>query len=556
MRALHIALVVALGVTVSSQVLATEDANRVQPAGPEDAGEVLAAQAAPPTPTPLPEAPAPVNLSQFKKLAVTTSWSGRLMSLLGLGVLLGIAFALSRSHRRVDWRLVAWGLGLQFLFGLLVIKTSLGEQLFSVVNSAFMALLSFTEAGSSFLFGNLARTANVPVGAAAGPFAPIQASGNWASVGATFAFGVLPTIVFFSSLMTVLYHLGVMQHVVRVFAWVMQKTMRTSGAETLSAAGNIFVGQTEAPLLIKPYVATMTLSELMAVMVGGFATVAGGVMAAYVGMLHPFFPDIAGHLLSASVMSAPAALVCAKLMWPEDGDPVTRGTVRLKVERIDANLIDAASRGAGDGLKLALNVGAMLLAFIALVAMANALIGLPALWHNQAAWGHAVDALGRAGLPLPAGCAEPDGALALKQCLDQVLHDGTVRDVTSWMPWSMERILGILLAPLAWLMGVPWQDAPLIGSLLGVKTILNEFVAYQQLAGMLASNQIAHPRSIVIATYALCGFANFGSIAIQIGGIGGIAPERRQDLARMGLRAMIGGTLAAFMTATVAGMLL
>jgi CNT family concentrative nucleoside transporter len=307
--------------------------------------------------------------------------------------------------------------------------------------------------------------------------------------------------------MTVLDHLGAMQIVVRGFAWVMQRSMETSGPETLSAAGNIFVGQTEAPLLIKPFVEGLTRSELMAVMTGGFATVAGGVLAAYVGMLVAFFPDIAGHLIAASVMSAPAALVIAKIMIPETGEPETLGELDLSVEKPDVNVIDAASRGASEGLHLALNVGAMLLAFIALVAMVNALI----------AWGGAT--VGLEGL-------------------------------------TLQSILGWLLAPLAWMLGVPWTDAATVGSLLGIKTVLNEFVAYLGLADILAGGSGISARSAVIATYALSGFANFSSIAIQIGGIGGIAPSRRHDLSRLGLRAMIGGSLAAFMTAAIAGMLL
>jgi concentrative nucleoside transporter, CNT family len=306
---------------------------------------------------------------------------------------------------------------------------------------------------------------------------------------------------------------------VKGFAWIMMRTMRTSGAETLSAAGNIFVGQTEAPLLIKPYVARMTMSELMAVMTGGFATVAGGVMAAYVGMLIAFFPDIAGHLMAASVMSAPAALVFAKIMWPETEEPATRGSLRVEVEKVDANVIDAAARGAGEGLHLALNVGAMLLAFIALIALFNALIG----WI---------------------------GAVTMVTTLLQ-----NVGWLATGQPLNLESILGWLLAPLAFLMGVPWADAPQIGTLLGIKTVVNEFVGYLQLNAMLAGGTELSPRSVVIATYALCGFANFSSIAIQIGGIGGIAPSRRSDLARLGLRAMIAGTLAAFMTATIAGIL-
>jgi concentrative nucleoside transporter, CNT family len=444
----------------------------------------------------------------------------RLLSLLGLVTMLLLAWLLSVDRRIVPWRIILIGTGLQILFALFILRTPVGERLFSWINTAVVALLGFTVQGASFLFGNLVFN-NVPVGTGEPGNIPLElAPGMAANTGAFFAFNVLPTIIFFSSLMTVLYHLGVMQWVVKGFAWVMMRSMRTSGAETLSAAGNIFVGQTEAPLLIKPFVATMTMSELMAVMVGGFATVAGGVMAAYVGMLVAFFPDIAGHLLAASVMSAPAALVIAKVMYPEKEEPATRGTLRVEIESTDANVIDAAARGAGEGLMLALNVGAMLLAFIALVALANALLAL------------AADTVGATAL------LQGWGALGAGQ------------------PLTLETILGWILAPLAWVMGVPWQDATVIGSLLGVKTVLNEFVAYLQLASLLSGGVELSPRSIVIATYALCGFANFSSIAIQIGGIGGIAPSRRSDLSRIGLRAMIGGTLAAFMTATVAGMLI
>jgi concentrative nucleoside transporter, CNT family len=331
---------------------------------------------------------------------------------------------------------------------------------------------------------------------------------------------VLPTIIFFSSLMTVLYHLGVMQLIVKGAAWVMMRTMKTSGAETLSAAGNIFVGQTEAPLMIKPFVGRMTMSELMAVMTGGFATVAGGVMAAYVGMLVAFFPDIAGHLIAASVMSAPAALAVAKLMYPEKEEPVTRGTLKVEVESSDANVIDAAARGAGEGLTLALNVGAMLLAFIALIALLNALLG----WTSDTV-----------------------GLTALMQHQGWIAADARL---------TIEMILGWVFAPVAWVMGVPWHDATTVGTLLGVKTALNEFVAYLQFSSLLGAGEPLSPRSIVITTYALAGFANFSSIAIQIGGIGGIAPTRRSDLSRIGLRAMVGGTLAAFLTGTIAGMVL
>lgn len=452
----------------------------------------------------------------------------RLRSVLGMVLLIGIAWTLSTDRRRIPWRLVGWGLGLQLVFALFILKTPIGTEIFGALNTAVVALLGFTVEGARFIFGDLVFN-TVPVGAgdvAAGDFEPT--SGAVARTGAFFAFNVLPTIIFFSSLMTVLYHLGVMQILVKGIAWVMQRTMKTSGAETLSAAGNIFVGQTEAPLLIKPFVAKMTQSELMAVMTGGFATVAGGVLAAYVGLLVSYFPDIAGHLIAASVMSAPAALMIAKIMQPETETPETAGALQfgerarvedvdtsaqgpeelfrpLDLERPDVNAIDAAARGASEGLQLALNVGAMLLAFIALIALLNALLA---------------------------------GALGLVG----------VEGVT------LEGILGALLAPLAWMMGVPWADATSVAQLMGVKTVLNEFVAYVQLSGILGTEGL-EPRSIIIATYALSGFANFSSIAIQIGGIGGIAPERRQDLSRLGLRAMIAGSLAAFLTATVAGMI-
>jgi CNT family concentrative nucleoside transporter len=405
----------------------------------------------------------------------------RLRSLLGLGVLLLAAWSISVDRRRVPWRIVLWGTALQVLFAVFILKTPVGEGLFDAVNRVVVALLGFTVDGARFVFGNLVWD-NVPVGTGAvGQGAFTAMPGQVANTGAFFAFNVLPTIIFFSSLMTVLYHLGVMQVLVKGVAWVMQRSMRTSGAETLSAAGNIFVGQ--------------------------FATVAGGVLAAYVGMLVAHFPDIAGHLIAASVMSAPAALVVAKLIVPETGEPETAGSLEISVERPDVNVIDAAARGASEGLHLALNVGAMLLAFIALIYMFNGALG----------WASSMVGLGEI---------------------------------------TFEGLLGSALAPLAWLMGVPWPDAPTVGSLLGVKTVLNEFFSYFQLAAHLSGGSDLHPRSIIITTYALSGFANFSSIAIQLGGIGGIAPSRRHDLSRLGLRAMIAGSIAAFMTATVAGMIL
>ncbi|MCB9595023.1 MAG: NupC/NupG family nucleoside CNT transporter [Sandaracinaceae bacterium] len=445
--------------------------------------------------------------------------------------MVGLAWAMSAHRDRFPWRVVGWGVGLQLLFGVLVLKTSAGLALFSFLNDVVTQLLRFTDDGSRFLFG------------------------NYLDSEFTVALNVLPTIIFFSSLMSVLYYLGVMQWLVRGVAWVMQRTLLTSGAETLSAAANIFVGQTEAPLVVRPFVEKMTRSELMAVMTGGFATVAGGVLAAYVGMLHEHFPDIAGHLIAASVMSAPAALVCAKVMLPETEVPETQGTLEMHVERTHANVIDAAAGGAADGMKLALNVAAMLLAFLALVAMINYCVELPTLWHNRSVWADVLAALHQAGAPVPEGCASPSGAGAYQACIDQVNAAATVTgDFVSWTPWTLQRVLGYLFWPLAFVMGVPIEDCSAVASLLGEKLILNEFVAYVHLAGQMGDGGMSQ-RAIVISTYALCGFANLGSIAIQIGGIGGIAPSRRADLAKLGFRAMLAGTLAAFMTACVAGVL-
>jgi len=431
----------------------------------------------------------------------------RLRSLLGLVTLLVTAWLLSEDRRRIPWRVVAWGIGLQVGLAVLLLRTRVGTGLFEAVNRLVLALLGYSVDGARFLFGNLVAS-NVPIGVGdpgQGPFAAV--SGQVANTGAFFAFTVLPTIIFFSSLMAVLYHLGIMQWVVRGIAWVMQRSMGTSGAETLVSAGNIFVGLTEAPLLVRPFIERMTRSELMTVMTAGFATVAGGVMAAYVGMLSGYFPDIAGHLLTASEMSAPAAILVSKLMLPEAERAETAGTLDIQVGRPDVNVIDAAARGASEGLQLALGVGAMLLAFIGLIHLVNGVLG----WTG-----------GLVGL------------------------DGL----------TLEWLLGMALAPLTWLMGVPWSDAPSVAGLIGIKTVLNEFVAYLQLAATLSGPTSLEPRSVIIATYALCGFANFGSIAMQIGGMGAIAPSRRRDLAQLGLRAMVGGSLAGFMTATVAGMVL
>jgi CNT family concentrative nucleoside transporter len=450
----------------------------------------------------------------------------KLISLSGTLVLLGIAFIMSNNRRKVRVRVLVFGVMLQLFFAFVVLPDSPlnlwlkstfsfgvapGEAFFKGVNLAVLKLLSFTEDGARFIFGNLVQN-TVPIArGAAGMEAPArEVAGHVAVTSAYFAFSVLPTIIFFSSLMSILYYLGIMQKVVALFSKIMEKFLGTSGAETLSASANIFVGQTEAPLVVKPYVHEMTMSELMVVMVGGFATVAGGVMAAYVGMLKDYFPDIAGHLLSASIMSAPAAIVMAKIMLPETEEPKTMGGVKIELPRTNVNVIDAATSGAGMGLRLALNVGAMLLAFIALVSMLN----------------YGIEKFG-------ALCNFIFG--------------------TSW-ELSLQFLLSLVFSPLAWVMGVPWEDCLVVGRLLGEKMAINEFVAYLDLAHILSAGKHLQERSLVIATYALCGFANFSSIAIQVGGIGGIAPTRRHDLAKLGFRAMIGGTLAAFMTGTIAGM--
>ncbi|MGB5223018.1 MAG: nucleoside transporter C-terminal domain-containing protein [Polyangiales bacterium] len=417
----------------------------------------------------------------------------RLISLVGLLAMLGIAWLLSKHRDRVSWRLVGWGVALQLTFGVVVMKTEVGLWVFSVLNDVVLALLGFTAKGTEFIFG------------------------GFASEEFTIAINVLPTLIFFSALMAMLYHLGFMQRLVSGFAWIMRRTMKTSGSETLATAANAFVGQTEAPLMVAPFIKRMTESELAAVMTGGFATVAGGVLAAYVGLLDKVVPDIAGHLIAASVMSAPAALVIAKVMWPETEESETGGEASVEVDTPDVNLIDAAARGATEGMKLALNVGAMLIAFIALIALVNALLGLPFGLYND--W---------MGL---------EGAAAVE-------------------PWTMQKILGWIFWPLAFLTGVPVSECSAVGTLLGEKLVLTEFIAYLHLYESLSADVAAlSPRTVVIASYALCGFANFGSIGIQLGGIGGIAPERRHDLARLGVRAMFGGMLASLMTASVAGML-
>ncbi|MGV8961272.1 MAG: NupC/NupG family nucleoside CNT transporter [Stenotrophomonas sp.] len=417
--------------------------------------------------------------------------------LFGLAVLLGITWLFSNNKRAVDWKLIVTGVTLQIAFAALVLLVPGGRDVFNWLGQGFVKILSFVNEGSSFIFGSLM---DVP------------------RYGFIFAFQVLPTIIFFSALMGVMYHLGVMQAIVRAMAWAITKIMRVSGAETTSVCASVFIGQTEAPLTVRPYISKMTQSELITMMIGGMAHIAGGVLAAYVGMLGAGDPVAqafyAKHLLAASIMAAPATLVIAKMLVPETGTPLTRGTVKMEVEKTSSNIIDAAAAGAGDGLKLALNIGAMLLAFIALIALANA----PLTWLGEIT-----------------GIASAIGK-----------------------PTDLATIFGYLLAPIAWVIGTPWVDATTVGSLIGQKLVINEFVAYLQLSEIIKGNVpgvMLSDEGRLIATYALCGFANFSSIAIQIGGIGGLAPDRRHDLAKFGLRAVLGGTIATLMTATIAGVL-
>ncbi|MEE8437209.1 MAG: nucleoside transporter C-terminal domain-containing protein [Candidatus Neomarinimicrobiota bacterium] len=403
----------------------------------------------------------------------------RFIGLIGFAVLLGLAYGMSNNRKAINWKLVFWGLSLQISFALFILKTPIGQPFFSGVDTVIKKLLSFSDAGGDFLFKSFGS------GVVEGPLL-------------NFAFRVLPTIIFFSSLVTVLYHLGIMQFVVKWIARAMQKTMKTSGSETLSVSANIFVGQTEAPLMIRPFVENMTKSELMAVMTGGFATVAGGVMAIYVKMLSDV-PGIAGHLMAASIMSAPAAIVIAKIIYPETEVSETQGDLKIVIDRPDDNAMEALTRGASDGMKLAANVGAMLIAFVAVIAMVNSILGVFDL--------------------------------------------------------SLQQILGWIFSPLAWTMGVPWSEANIMGTLMGEKLVLTELIAFGDLSELRLTNGISD-RTAIIASYALCGFANFASIGIQLGGIGGIAPSRRKDLSKLALKAMFGGALASWLTATVAGIII
>ena len=426
-----------------------------------------------------------------------------LRGLLGVICLLGILYALSSKRSQIDWSLVFTGIFLQVVLGILVLKVPFVKNLFDSIASFFVALLAIAEEGTRFIFGNTLLDAE--------------------SFEYIIAFKVLPTVIFFSALTSVLYYLGIIQRLVYVFAWVMSKTMRLSGAESLAAAGNIFIGQTEAPILIKPYLSKMTNSEVMCLMVGGFATIAGGVFAAYVGFLGGTDPDqqqyYATHLLTASILSAPAAIVAAKMLLPE-AEEVNKDLTVPK-DRIGTNVLDALANGTIDGTRLAVNVGVMLMVFTAMISLLNYLLK---------------DIIGTLGNDY------------LNQLVIQA-SEGRFEGLT------LQYLLGVLFAPIAWILGVAKEDMVLVGQLLGEKIILNEFFAYSTLGNLKTEGLFIHEKSIIIATYALCGFANFASIGIQIGGIGALEPSLRPRLAAMGVKALIGGTLAAFFTATVAGML-
>ena len=405
----------------------------------------------------------------------------RLIGILGIFILLLIAFGLSNNRSKINLRTMCWGLGLQWLFAIFILKTPLGKPVFGFFDKVINKLISFSDAGGDFLFKSFVPEVGFHVGLI------------------NFAFRALPTIIFFSSLMALFYHLGIIQVIVKWIARIMQKTMGTSGSETLSVSANIFVGQTEAPILIRPFIKNMTNSELTAVMTGGFATVAGSVLALYVLWLNTI-PGIAGHMLAASIMSAPAALVMAKIIYPETEKSDTIGDLHISIEKQDANAMDALGRGATDGLKLAANVGAMLVAFVSIITMINFILGY-------------------------------------------------------FIDTTMQEMMGFVFQPIAWSMGIPWDEARIMGTLMGEKIVLTELIAYSNLSEIINNGGISE-RTAIIASYALCGFANFGSIGIQLGGIGSMAPERRKDLSNLAFKAMIGGALASWLTATIAGILI
>jgi CNT family concentrative nucleoside transporter len=408
-----------------------------------------------------------------------TPLTTRLSGLLGMVLILAIGIAFSANKRAIRWKTVAWGLGLQIVFAIFVLRVPFGRELFRRLGDFVTAVLHFSYVGSSFVFGELGKANS--------------------TLGVIFAFQILPAIIFVSALFAIMYYLGVMQLVVRAFAVVMAKIMRASGAESLNVAASIFMGQTEAPLTIRPFLPKMTMSELMTVMTAGMAHISGSIMAAYIA-----FGIEARHLLTAVIMTAPGTIMMAKLFQPETETPETFGNVKLEIPKTDVNVIDAAARGTGEGLHLMLNVIAMLVSFIALVALLN-------------------------------------GAM------------GAIHGWVSWFPENLQTVLSWVGRPIAWAMGVPWKDSGAIGGLLGTRAVLNEFVAFSQLGPM---KPLLDPRSFTIASFALAGFANFSSVGIQIGGIGALAPTRKSDLAKLGLRAMLAGTLANYMSATIAGILL
>ncbi|MFT5925408.1 MAG: CNT family concentrative nucleoside transporter [Rubritalea sp.] len=442
-----------------------------------------------------------IALSNLNQPKVT--FESMYRGVIGIIFILGIGFAFSANRKKIDWRLVVIGVSLQITFATLFILVDEVAMVFKWIADLVVEFLAVSEEGAQFVFGGLVD--------------PSQ------SMGYIFAFKVLPTIIFFSAFTSLLYYLGVLQKIVYAFAWVMSKTMRLSGAESLAAAANIFIGQTEAPLVVKPYLEKMTKSEMLCLMVGGMATIAGGVLAAFIEFLGGTDPEskaiFAQHLITASIMSAPAAIVMAKMLYPETNPETIDRKLDISKEKIGSNVLDAISRGTTDGLKLAVNVGAMLLVFTAIIAVVNWFLG---------------DLIG-----------DPTG-----------LNDLIVETTEGrYDKFSMQYILGNLFAPVAWIIGVPSDDIVAVGQLLGEKTILNEFFAYASLSKLKAAGTIVNYRSIVIATYALCGFANFASIGIQIGGIGVLAPGQRKTLAAFGIKALIGGTCAALLTATIAGML-
>ncbi len=411
----------------------------------------------------------------------------RFTGLIGLAVVLGVALALSKNRRAIRWRTVLWAFALQLVFGVLVLFWEPGKQALESFSNGVSRAIAFADQGGGFVFGWLA-----------GPMEPLGSQTRLPLRGFIFAFKVMPIVIFICAFFSVLYHFGLIQVVVRGMAWVMQKTMRVSGAEALCVAANVFIGQTEAPVLIAPYIASMTTSELLTMMTGGMAHVSGAVMLAYVTMGAPL-----KYLITASVMAAPGTFLIAKILWPETETPVTMGTVKTKVEKTSANFIDAAASGASQGMTLVLNICAMLIAFIALIAMLNGFLG----WVGGF-WG------------------DPD--------------------------FKLQTVFGWVLGPLATILGAPKQDAATIGNLIANKTVINEFFAFSMMKDVAGSFT---EKGRIVATFALCGFANFSSIGIQIGGIGGLAPARKSDLARLGLRALLAGSLVSFMTAAIAGIL-